>query len=1037
MAGTVEKQVHHRRRPHAPAALAALLALVLLGLWIARKPIAQGQADRYLAQAGVPARYAITELGPGRQRLTGVVIGDAKRPDLVADWIETRTAWSWRGPYLAGVRGGRVRVRARWNDGRLTLGSLDRLAPRGKSAGPVALPRLALDVADLRARIETPWGLIGAKLSGQGLLDGGFDGRLAVAAARLDPGCGMTRPEGVWRVRTTGAGLTGPARIALEGSGQAAVLACAGATAGYANANGAATLTLGDRLGWAVTQDVAMTDLRHPAARARLVTGRIALAGAPGLRGPVVLRATGISAADLRAAEVTLDGALVRDAGGAGAPAYDGAVRWTGARYGGAALGAGGAGTPIAPLLRRLRAAAAAAALDFAGAGAVHAAAGPNPFVRVAHAVATSRGGATLRFDAGPGPIWSARDGWRLSGAARLGGGGLPAATVRIAGRPDALAGMATVAPYAAGEARLALTPVRFRQTDAGWRVTTRVELSGPLPGGRVDGLALPLDLRWRAGGLALAGGCAPLRWRRLAVSGLRLDPATLRLCPTGGALVTLHDGRLGGGATLAATRLTGRLASTPLAVTVAGARARLAERGFSLDGVEARLGRPDRITRLSLGTLDGRTGPDGLAGTFARAGGRIGAVPLALSAAAGRWRFAGGALAIDGAATVADAAGPARFQPMAVRAVAFRLVGDRITATGALHEPTTGARVAAVAIRHDLSAGAGDADLTVADLAFVKGFQPELLTRLTFGVIAEVRGTVSGEGRIAWSPAGVTSTGAFRTEGIDLAAAFGPVTGLAGAIQFTDLLALQSAPGQRVTVKSINPGVPVTDGVIRFQTLPGTRVQVEGARWPFAGGALTLEPTLLDFSGAAERRMTFRVQEAAADKFLQSFDFKNLNATGVFDGVLPMAFDTSGGRIAQGRLTVRPGGGTIAYVGDLSRKNLGFWADTAFGALRSLRYRSLNVLMNGPLAGEMVTEVRFAGVSQGVGARRSGIAGLLVGRLQRLPFVFNIRIRAPFRGLLDATASFYDPRLVERNLPDLIQQQNRGVQPPATEAVP
>ncbi|WP_174280280.1 intermembrane phospholipid transport protein YdbH family protein, partial [Sphingomonas bacterium] len=290
---------------------------------------------------------------------------------------------------------------------------------------------------------------------------------------------------------------------------------------------------------------------------------------------------------------------------------------------------------------------------------------------------------------------------------------------------------------------------------------------------------------------------------------------------------------------------------------------------------------------------------------------------------------------------------------------------------------------------------------------------------------------TVRGQGHIAWGPAGVTSTGAVGTDRLDLAAAFGPVTGLAGTIRFDDLLALRSAPHQRLSVASINPGVPVTDGVVTLQLLPGPLVQVEGAAWPFAGGALTLDPTLLDFAATARRRLTFHVAGARADQFLQSFDFPNLDATGTFDGALPMVFDADGGRIEGGRLAVRAGGGTIAYVGELTAKDLGFWGNLAFQTLRSLRYRSLDVTMDGPLAGEMVTGVRFAGVRQGVGAR----SNFVVRRLQRLPFVFNVRIRAPFRGLLDTTASFHDPRaLIGRELPELLAP---AVQPPASAPVP
>ena len=383
-------------------------------------------------------------------------------------------------------------------------------------------------------------------------------------------------------------------------------------------------------------------------------------------------------------------------------------------------------------------------------------------------------------------------------------------------------------------------------------------------------------------------------------------------------------------------------------------------------------------------------------------------------------------------------------FRPRAlpVRAVAFTLKGDAIAATGQLRAPDAVRPVADLRLTHDLATGTGTARFTVPNLVFDKQLQPDQLTPVTFGVVADVRGTVTGEGAIDWSPAGVTSTGSFTTEGTDLAAAFGPVQGIAGTILFTDLLALQSAPDQVFRVREVNPGIPVTDGAVTFQTLPNARVAVAGARWPFAGGTLTLEPTLLDFGEQGRRRLTFRVAGAAADQFLQQFDFKNLDATGTFDGVLPMVFDEAGGRIEDGNLTVRPGGGTIAYVGAISQKDVGFWPNLAFQALKSLCYRSLAIRMNGPLAGEMVTEVRFAGVSQGEGAAKGGIAGLLVGRLQRLPFIFNIRIKAPFRGLLDATASFYDPRrLIQRNLPQLIEEQNKRaappIQPPASETVP
>jgi hypothetical protein len=291
--------------------------------------------------------------------------------------------------------------------------------------------------------------------------------------------------------------------------------------------------------------------------------------------------------------------------------------------------------------------------------------------------------------------------------------------------------------------------------------------------------------------------------------------------------------------------------------------------------------------------------------------------------------------------------------------------------------------------------------------------------------VIANVEGRLSGEGEIDWTSERVTSSGVFRTPGTDLAAALGPVEGIRGEIRFTDLLNLESAPGQTVHIATINPGVPVSDGNVRFQTLSGARVQVEEATWPFAGGRLRLRPTLLDFSQPLERYMTFDVTGVDAGQFLQQFDFKNLDATGIFDGTLPMIFDASGGRIEDGHLAVRSAaGGTIAYVGEISQKDLRFWGNFAFESLKSLRYRSLAITMNGRLDGEMITQVDFAGLAQGVGAKRN----FLISRLQKLPIRFNVQIRAPFRQLVDSAQSFYDPRrLIERNLPTLLDEQNRA----------
>jgi translocation and assembly module TamB len=614
-----------------------------------------------------------------------------------------------------------------------------------------------------------------------------------------------------------------------------------------------------------------------------------------------------------------------------------------------------------------------------------------------------------------------------VAGTASLSGGGLPTATVRFnqSGPQRAISGVATVLPYAGGGARLALDPVRFTVKAVGARIATVATISGPLADGRVDGLRVPIVAdRDTAGVLRLGPACITLSFDALAISTLRLRAARLPLCPTGPALIRVAAGKVEGGARVATLRLTGSLGSTPLTLAADDTRVTLGNSSVDARNIAARLGEGASATQLDIGRLLGTVTTAGLGGRFDNAAGRIGKVPLLLSGAGGAWRLERGALALAGTATVADSAPAARFHPLRADGLKLRLAGGTIQASAQLVTPAKAIPVASVVIEHDLGGGTGTATLAVPRLAFTDAFQPDELTPLTFGVVADVRGTVTGDARIGWDARGVTSTGTFATDGLDLAAAFGPVAGLATTIRFTDLLAMESAPGQIATVASINPGIPVTDGRLVFRTLANSRVQVASGHWPFAGGALDLRPTVLDLGGPRERRLTFDLDGVDAGRFLQQFDFGNLSATGTFDGTLPMVFDTTGGRIEGGTLKVRRGGGNIAYVGDLTQKDLGVWGNLAFQALRSIDYRDLAIAMNGPLAGEMITEVRFAGISQGKGAR----SNFLIRRLQKLPFIFNIRIRAPFRGLIDSAQSFYDPsRLVVRNLLALIQQQNDG----------
>nr|WP_246450709.1 YdbH domain-containing protein [Sphingomonas rhizophila] len=337
-------------------------------------------------------------------------------------------------------------------------------------------------------------------------------------------------------------------------------------------------------------------------------------------------------------------------------------------------------------------------------------------------------------------------------------------------------------------------------------------------------------------------------------------------------------------------------------------------------------------------------------------------------------------------------------------------LADNVIRANGRLVHPDSRTPVTDVTIEHRLSSGDGEAVLDVPGIRFNNGFQPEQLTRLTEGVIALVTGSVNGRGRIAWSGSGkVDSSGAFNVVDTDFAAPFGPVTGLNTTVNFTDLLAIETAPNQVATVASINPGIIVENGTIRYQLLRDQLVKVERGEWPFMGGKLILQETILNFARPTAKRLTFEVVGLDAKTFVTTLGFAEISATGVFDGVLPMVFDESGGRIVGGRLDSREGGGTLSYNGVVNRANIGMFGGLAFDALRSLRFRSMVIRLDGYLDGEFATRLTIDQVALGDATKTQRF----LKSINRIPFKFNVTIKGPFRALIATAKSFRDPRTV------------------------
>lgn len=1004
----------------------ALSAVAIAGVWLARKPIADTALRDILAKKGVPARYDIKSIGARWQRIENLRLGDPRNPDLIAEWVELRLSADFSGVTASAIRAGGVRLRGRLANGKLSFGAVDKLLPKGDGKTPFTLPDIDADLADARMRLDTPYGPVGARLEGKGNLRSGFIGKLAALAPTLGQQDCMAQRATAYldiSIRARKPQLTGPVRAEAVRCGGVSVVAPAMA------------LDATMREAFDQIRGSAVVEARGMARGSAKLAG---LQGKLGFDGPMrAVRGTADLSAESgrigahRLVGLSFDGgyALANGLSGDGTLRIDRMVPDPAIirRF---AKGAQSArGTPAGPLMPQLVRAMGGAGEGLAVTADMKLASG---MVQVSRLVATGRDRLVLRAEGGEG-VRFGTGGFVADTRVQLSGGGFPAIDATLQRRADGRTqGLARIAPLSAPGSKLALQPVRFAALPSGaMRFETVATLDGPLGAGRVTGLRTPVFADMTAnGGIVVNRNCAPMAMRGLVLSGFALGATALTVCPMdGGGMFAFQNGRMQGGVRVENPKLTGRIGSTALSVTAGSAAYRLGTSELRASGVTARMGGGNRISTLNIGILAGRTSSGGLRGTFAGLSGKLANVPLLVSNSAGDWTFANGTLSLKGGLTVADEPVPARFQPLVSDNVALKLANGRINATATLREPTKQIEIVRVVIGHDLAKGTGSAVLDVPGIKFGKILQPEELTRLTLGVIANVEGLIAGRGNISWTPQGVTSTGRFKTDDMNLAAAFGPVSGLKGEIAFSDLLALATPPGQSVTIASINPGTLVTNGTVTYQLLPGQRIAVEHGYWPFAGGTLTLDPTILDMGRPSDRRLTFRVDALDAAKFIQTLEFENLAATGTFDGVLPMIFDASGGRIEDGRLVARAGGGTLAYVGEVSNAQMNIYGRLAFDALKSMRFQNLTIDLNGPLDGEIVSKVNFSGRNEApLTPPKNFIARQFIG----LPFKFNVTIRAPFRSLLNTARTFQDPTsLLQRTLPEM---REKPVQPPESE---
>ncbi len=479
-----------------------LLVIAAAAVWIWRKPLADDYIRDELERRGVQGSYTLDRVGFRTQQVSNLVIGDPANPDLTVQKAVIQLRILWNGGFeIYRVAGRGVRLRGRLlPDGRVSWGEIDKLLPP-PSGKPFRLPDLTVDTSDTTIALATPYGPMGFAIEGRGNLSGGFAGKLAASAPGLAFGaCNLDRFRANVDIGVTAR------RPKVKGPIGAEALRCP-----------ASNLLLAQPRMEIDSSFAEGFDRFDGGGRLTMASFRAGANGMAGIVSNLTFRGTparALGRIELAAQQARIDRIV------AGRTRFQGRYRLEAGAGGLVAIGDYGAssvsvehslfamlvdplaamdGTPLGPIGLAISNAIRRAAGRFDVDGSlrlVNQRGGGAIRIETADAIAPT--GAHIATSGGDGVTYYWPSGrMRIDGNFALQGGGLPTARIALSqprsGEP--MSGVATIAPYRVGNTRLAMAPLHFAAgRDGSTELRSVALLDGPVPGGFVRGLKLPID---------------------------------------------------------------------------------------------------------------------------------------------------------------------------------------------------------------------------------------------------------------------------------------------------------------------------------------------------------------------------------------------------------------------------------------------------------------------------------------------------------------------------------------------------------------
>lgn len=638
--------------------------------------------------------------------------------------------------------------------------------------------------------------------------------------------------------------------------------------------------------------------------------------------------------------------------------------------------------------------------------------------------VISAASGLTASIEPVPGQPWLEMkpQGTTVSGVFAVGGGGFPVLSGRIL--EAVMTGdtyMATVSNTELSRWTVAGRSL-WAKLDAGAigfderlrvEVNGEVGLGGDMPGAVLGDTRLFGSIRavegeegWR---VETAGrDCVGFANAGLTAGTLVFEPVGLSLCPEGGRFLRTEKGRSVGRLVLGDLDLPFRTEDAEASLMIDDA----ALEWFSGDGFQffvegSSIALPVQFGEQTL-TLDAARpnlsvsageGPIGISANLGRTVFSGTLVPLDATADSFAYMGIAAPSGLTGEAAargvrLADTGDDPAFQPL-VSEITLLLEQDIATLSGRMSGEASGRTFATATMQVSLTDLNGTGRIDLEPLQFSPGgLQPYNLSERLRGVLTNANGLITGKADFLISGGEITGTGDVAVTGLSFDTLnVGSVRGVTGAIHFSDLLAVQTPPGQTVTIEEINPGLPLQNGRLQFQLLGPTQARLEEASWPFAGGTLRVLPTLWDI-GAPKQSVSVAADNIELSDLVEVLAVPDLEATGTVSGVFPIDIEGANVYVRDASLKADANGGTLAYTGRATEAaaEANDFAEYAFDALQDLRFSVMEIGADGNLIGDMLVSAQIVGSNPDV--------------LGGAEFAFNINVDSKLSQLLQSIAA-------------------------------